>query len=274
MSGARRTIVKKIVLGTPIRSVSTSGSDVNLAADSGTGIVSAGTSQILTVDGLFPISTAMSGQRTVQFSIANATADSVGVAKFDSDHFIVTNGRVTLRSLDSADQDFTHSLIPAADSTYDLGSPTRKWKTLYLSGQTIQLGTITLSDSNGEFSVRDSSGATAKVNLAANSTSELSEGNNLYYTRARFDSALGDATSTSTIRGYLSGTGDLTYDSATGVFSIDVEQVYTSANFESDLGAAIAAVQLIEPKNVYVTMHGIVKPASEVSRNMETGQFT
>ena len=41
-----------------------------------------------------------------------------------------------------------------------------------------------------------------------------------------------------------------------------------------NLGAAIAAVQLIEPKNVYVTMHGIVKPASEVSRNMETGQFT
>mmetsp|Transcript_41249 Transcript_41249/g.98766 ORF Transcript_41249/g.98766 Transcript_41249/m.98766 type:complete len:182 (-) Transcript_41249:411-956(-) len=41
-----------------------------------------------------------------------------------------------------------------------------------------------------------------------------------------------------------------------------------------NLGAAIAAVQLIKPKNVYVTMHGIVKPASEVSRNMETGQFT
>lgn len=240
MSGAKRTIVKKIVLGVPIRSVTTSGNDLNLAADSGAGLVAAGTTQVLTFDGLGPITTAMSGQRTVQFSIANATVDSVGVAKFDSDHFIVTNGRVTLRSLDSADQDFTHSLIPAADSTYDLGSPTRKWKTLYLSGQTIQLGTITLSDSNGEFSVRDSSGATAKVNLAANSTSELSEGNNLYYTRARFDSALGDATSTSTIRGYFSGTGDLTYDSATGIFSIDVEQVYTSANFESDLGAAIA----------------------------------
>ena len=45
---------------------------------------------------------------------------------------------------------------------------------------------------------------------------------------------------TSTIRGYFSAAGDLTYDSATGQFSFDVEQVYTKSNFDSDLGAAIA----------------------------------
>jgi hypothetical protein len=36
-------------------------------------------------------------------------------------------------------------------------------------------------------------------------------------------------------RNYFSGQGDISYDSATGVFSLDVETVYTSSNFDSDL---------------------------------------
>ena len=94
------------------------------------------------------------------------------------------------------------------------------------------------------------------VRLATKSTTDLSEGNNLYYTRARFDSALGDATSTATIRSYFdsalgdatstatirsyfSASGDLTYDSTTGDFSIDVEEIYTAANFDSDFGVRL-----------------------------------
>ena len=62
---------------------------------------------------------------------------------------------------------------------------------------------------------------------------------NLYYTRSRFDSALGDATSISTIRNYISGAGDIQYDQSTGVFSVDVSQVYDKVNFDSDLDAAV-----------------------------------
>ena len=49
-----------------------------------------------------------------------------------------------------------------------------------------------------------------------------------------------DATSTSTVRGLFSASGDLSYNSTTGVFSFDVEDVYTKTNFDSDLGDAIA----------------------------------
>lgn len=42
-------------------------------------------------------------------------------------------------------------------------------------------------------------------------------------------------------RGAVSAAGDLTYNSSTGVFSIDVEEIYTSANFDSDLDAAFAS---------------------------------
>lgn len=62
---------------------------------------------------------------------------------------------------------------------------------------------------------------------------------NLYYRRSRFDSALGDSTSRQTIRGYFSTSGDLQYDSTSGQFSVDVEQVYTKTDFDSDLDEAM-----------------------------------
>ena len=80
---------------------------------------------------------------------------------------------------------------------------------------------------------------TLKFTTLTNTTSDITEGTNLYYTRGRFDSALGDTTSIGSIRGYFSSAGDLSYDSSTGVFSFDVEQVYTKSNFDSDLGAAL-----------------------------------
>ena len=83
-------------------------------------------------------------------------------------------------------------------------------------------------------------------------TTGLAEGTNLYYTRARFDSALGDTTSTGTIRGMFSGGGDLTYNSGTGQFSIDVEDIYTKVNFDSDLSDANTG-QLPEGSNLYYT---------------------
>ncbi len=41
------------------------------------------------------------------------------------------------------------------------------------------------------------------------------------------------------LRAQFSAAGDLSYDSATGQFSFDVEQVYTKANFDSDFNAAL-----------------------------------
>ena len=61
-----------------------------------------------------------------------------------------------------------------------------------------------------------------------------------------------DATTTSTVRGILSASGDLAYNSSTGQFSIDVENVYTKANFDSDLGLANTG-QLPEGSNLYYT---------------------
>ena len=49
------------------------------------------------------------------------------------------------------------------------------------------------------------------------------------------------STDSAEIKSMFSASGDLSYDSATGQFSIDVETVYTKANFDSDLLDASAA---------------------------------
>ena len=103
------------------------------------------------------------------------------------------------------------NLTPTLDSTFDLGDSNRKWKDLHLSGSTIHLGGIKLKDSGGDFSVKDSTGTPVNIDLAG---------------------------SIQQIRGFFSPGGDLSYDSATGRFEFDVEQVYTKANFDSDLGDA------------------------------------
>ena len=45
---------------------------------------------------------------------------------------------------------FSANLIPSANAVYDLGSATAQWKDLYLTGSTIKLGGITISELAGE----------------------------------------------------------------------------------------------------------------------------
>ena len=121
-------------------------------------------------------------------------------------------------------------LTPSADSTYDLGDSSKKWKDLYLSGSTIHLGNILLQDSGGQLITRDSaSGPITTLGFSANTTDDLTEGSsnlyfsnkttdnltegttNLYYTNARADARV-DAklASNVTIGGNAIITGNLT----------------------------------------------------------------
>ena len=93
--------------------------------------------------------------------------------------------------------------------------------------------------------------------LTTKTTTDVAEGDNLYYTDTRARTAVnasqtgGDGSFTydlpsgiftyvgpdeTNYRAAFSATGDLSYNQSTGVFSIDVEQVYSKANFDSDLG--------------------------------------
>lgn len=106
------------------------------------------------------------------------------------------------------------------------------------------------------------------VRLATKTTDNLTEGSsNLYHTTARaresisafdaggfgsfsYDNSTGifnyQGIISSEIRGLFSGAGDLSYNSSTGQFSVDVEQVYSKANFDSDLQLTLAAGEGID----------------------------
>ena len=105
------------------------------------------------------------------------------------------------------------NIIPDSDGTRSIGDSSHRFKDIHLSGSTIFLGGLKLKDSGTQFLVTDSNNTAVNMDLSA---------------------------SRSQIRGMFSAAGDLSYDSASGQFSFDVESVYTQANFESDLGAAIA----------------------------------
>lgn len=52
-------------------------------------------------------------------------------------------------------QSVSTSIIPSANVTYDLGSPERQWRSLYVSGNTIFIGDKTISTDQGQISFTD-----------------------------------------------------------------------------------------------------------------------
>ena len=119
-----------------------------------------------------------------------------------------------------------------------------------------QKSTTNLSEGTNLYYTTARADSAFDVRLATKSTTNLSEGSNLYFTNTRarqaisatdvsgdgsfsYDNSTGVFTYTgpspAEVRAHFSAAGDLTYNSSTGEFSFDVEDVYTKANFDSDL---------------------------------------
>lgn len=190
------------------------GGDGSLSYDAASGVISyTGPSEA-------EVRAHLSASNGINFdaNAGNFTIDSLGISlSYDS-----STGALAINDLNGDSsrvvvginqllQNGVNSIVPAADSTFDLGSDSNRWKELYLSGQSIHLGTIVLSDSNGELSV-SSGGVTAPVNLSANTTDDLAEGStNQYYLTTRVRSDLSLTTD---------GSGKFSYDSSTGQFAV------------------------------------------------------
>ena len=83
----------------------------------------------------------------------------------------------------------TGNILPDTDVVYDIGSPDLRFRDLYLSGNSIHLGSIVVRNVNNRLAVaRSVNGQTQEslpVSLSENDTDDLVEGNNLYFTNAR-----------------------------------------------------------------------------------------
>ena len=142
----RKIVLKKVVVGTPIRSV-TSGSFAigNLGGVSITG-QSSGT--LLAYNGV------SGNYEPVLF-----TGDSNMFLTFDS------GGNPDTMQINFKNDSISGHLIPKLDSAFDLGSSTKKWRDLHLSGSTINLGDLTIKSTGGGIEIADSDGNTLLQNI-------------------------------------------------------------------------------------------------------------
>lgn len=158
------------------------------------------------------------------------------------------------------------NLTPTANVTYNLGSETKRWNDLYLSGNTIYLGSLELSESSNALLI-SVAGANAEtfatqeyvqsqlatkdeLSELSGTTDDITEGsNNLYYTDARVDTNFSTKTTTDLAEG-------------TNLY-------YTTARANTDFDARLAAkttTDLAEGTNLYYT-----DARADARINLQTG---
>ena len=223
-------------------------SDAKNAISGGTGLTyNASTGVIDITDTGVAAGTYGSASLVPVFTVnAQGQVDSIGtvsVAGVDSFGYNTTNGQLSIGTADG--QTFTSTITLQPFTTDNLNEGSSK---LYYTQNRV----------DSSFDAR----------LATKTTSNLTEGTNLYYTQSRFDSDFGDKTTdnltegsnlyyTDTrVRSALAATGDLSYDSSTGTFSLTVENIYNKASFDSDFNVAMDSAttdDLAEGTNLYYT---------------------
>jgi len=141
---------------------------------------------------------------------------------------VYANVTARLLNLDS-------NIVPAADELYNLGSPTRKFKDLYLSGATINLGNTTLSSQNGVFIV-----PAIQANIWNNlyTANVIETAGNLYFTNARVFNAITNqnVTFANTYAGNLISFGKI-YANGLVIQGLDVTTSILAGNIQANTTA-------------------------------------
>jgi len=123
-----QTIVKKIVTGTPIRSINPAGVSANILDGESAGYY-------LDFTNLTNVPTILDSGDVLAL-----------VESTDIDNLIDSGSGVSILGPVKV----SDHIIPDSDETIDLGSPTNKFRSLYLSAGTLYVGSVSLSDSGGE----------------------------------------------------------------------------------------------------------------------------
>ncbi|MEK9698370.1 MAG: hypothetical protein VW270_21550 [Candidatus Poseidoniales archaeon] len=136
-------------------------------------------------------------------------------------------------------------ITPGADSAYDIGTSSLKFRDIFLSAGTIHLGGVKLRADGNKLSIQDSAGATSSLAPASQFVTGDS-GSTEFLLRVSdalsvvdaggdgsfaYDSSLGKFTytgpSASEVRAHFSGGEGITYTSGTGVIELDTTDSVT-----------------------------------------------
>lgn len=120
-------------------------------------------------------------------------------------------------------------VTPGADSAYDIGTSSLKFRDIFLSSGTIHLGGVKLRADGNKLSIQDSTGATSSLAPASQFVSGDSGSSEFLL---RVSDAISVATST--------GLGSLAYDSSTGQFALTgVTQANVMSTMQAGTGVGI-----------------------------------
>jgi len=146
------------------------------------------------------------------------------------------------------------NLIPDSDEGRDLGSASKKWKDLYLSGSSLILGNVTLKDSGGSPTFVNAGGNPVKIDLSAMTTADLAEHTNFpYFSNTRARSAFSIH---SGVRHYDSATGVITIPETTDHITEGSNLYYTLARDDSAFDVRLSTkstTDISEGSNLYYT---------------------
>ena len=175
----------------------------------------------------------------------NTTYWTLVVSSFgrqSADNINITGGTI---AVDLLSADFIGSdLIPTTTELYDLGSPTKKWKDLYLAGNTLYLGGATIESDGTSVTITTADGAELSVTSAGiGGTSEIQIQTNIISTTTA-DTNLQLQTvgngiiqlgANTNVIGDLSVTGDFSLQGNITIGNQTVDTVTVVADFTSDL---------------------------------------
>lgn len=87
----------------------------------------------------------------------------------DTDLIKYGNGTTPWNNLDYAgiNPNINHDLVPSLDNTYSLGNATNRWRDLFVAGNSIYVGNLVLSDTDGQLAVNGST-VPSSVNTMTN----------------------------------------------------------------------------------------------------------
>jgi hypothetical protein len=248
-------------------------SDAKNAISGGTGLTYNSTTGVIEItDTGVASGTYGSASQVPVFTVnAQGQIDSIGVVNVAGvDSFGYNNGTGEMSIATADGGNFTATITLQPFTSTNLAEGTNLYYTQNRVDSSFDARLATKTTDNVTEGTNNLYWTTARFDssLAAATTTDLSEGENLYYTQVRFDSAFSDKTTddltegsnqyftTARARSSISASGDINYDSATGVISLTVENVYNKASFDSDFNVAMDSAttsDLAEGSNLYYT---------------------
>lgn len=113
------------------------------------------------------------------FTGGNAIVQATTISSSVSSGALIVNGGAGIAGQLNVGGNITvtGNVLPSANVTYDLGSPTQRWRDLYLSGNTVYFGGATLQTDNSNVTISNPQGGSFKIGGTADSQGNLTAGN-------------------------------------------------------------------------------------------------